>query len=126
MELPLANETNFGIQTRLPTPDLTEQTVELLDQLDFDSVWVGDHLAFTLPILDPFVQLAHACAYSRKLTVATGVYLLPMRHRRRLRNSSEPGSPVRGSFIFGVGVGGEFPGMGACQCSDERAWRPPL
>ena len=80
MGLPLADETNFGIQTRLPTPDLTEQTVELLDQLDFDSVWVGDHLAFTLPILDPFVQLAHACAYSRKLTVATGVYLLPMRH----------------------------------------------
>ena len=80
MPLPLAKETKFGIQTRLPTPDLTEKTVEMLDQLDFDSVWVGDHLAFTLPILDPFVQLAHACAYSRKLTVASGVYLLPMRH----------------------------------------------
>ena len=39
MPLPLAKETKFGIQTRLPTPDLTEKTVEMLDQLDFDSVW---------------------------------------------------------------------------------------
>ena len=46
MPLPLAKETKFGIQTRLPTPDLTEKTVEMLDTLDFDSVWVGDHLAF--------------------------------------------------------------------------------
>ena len=80
MALSLATETKFGIQTRLPTPDLTEKTVESLDRLEFDSIWVGDHLAFTMPILDPFVQLAHACAYSKKLTVATGVYLLPMRH----------------------------------------------
>ena len=53
MPLPIAKETKFGIQTRLPTPGLTEKTVEMLDQLDFDPVWVGDHLAFTLPILDP-------------------------------------------------------------------------
>lgn len=110
MVLPLANETNFGIQTRLPTPDLTEQTVELLDQLDFDSVWVGDHLAFTLPILDPFVQLAHACAYSRKLTVATGVYLLPMRHpAAAAKQAASLDHLSEGRFIFGVGVGGEFP-----------------
>ena len=110
MPLPLAKETKFGIQTRLPTPDLTEKTVEMLDQLDFDSVWVGDHLAFTLPILDPFVQLAHACAYSRKLTVASGVYLLPMRHpAAAAKQAASLDHLSEGRFIFGVGVGGEFP-----------------
>ena len=69
MALPLAKDTKFGIQTRLPTPDLTEKTVEMLDTLDFDSVWVGDHLAFTLPILDPFVQLAHEVAPAVELIV---------------------------------------------------------
>nr|MBC8451644.1 LLM class flavin-dependent oxidoreductase [Rhodospirillaceae bacterium] len=110
MTLPLAAETKFGIQTRLPTPDLTEKTVELLDRLEFDSIWVGDHLAFTMPILDPFVQLAHACAYSKKLTVATGVYLLPMRHpAAAAKQAASLDHLSEGRFIFGVGVGGEFP-----------------
>ena len=76
MVIPLASETKFGVQTRLPTPALARQTIELLDRLEYDSIWVGDHLAFTQPILDPFVQLAHAAAYSDRITVATGVYLL--------------------------------------------------
>jgi probable F420-dependent oxidoreductase len=110
MALSLATETKFGIQTRLPTPDLTEKTVELLDRLEFDSIWVGDHLAFTMPILDPFVQLAHACAYSKKLTVATGVYLLPMRHpAAAAKQAASLDHLSEGRFIFGVGVGGEFP-----------------
>ena len=44
MPLPLAKETKFGIQTRLPTPGLTEKTVEMLDQLDFDLYAVRMHL----------------------------------------------------------------------------------
>lgn len=110
MTFALADKTKFGIQTRLPTPDLTRQTVELLDRLEFDSLWVGDHLAFTTPILDPFVQLAHACAYSRRLTVATGVYLLPMRHpAAAAKQAASLDHLAEGRFIFGVGVGGEFP-----------------
>lgn len=110
MTLPLATETRFGTQTRLPTPDLTRQTVELLDRLGFDSLWVGDHLAFTTPILDPFVQLAHASAYSRRLTVATGVYLLPMRHpAAAAKQAASLDHLAEGRFIMGVGVGGEFP-----------------
>ena len=110
MVLPLTSKTEFGVQTRLPTPDLTEKTVKILDQLEFDSLWVGDHLAFTMPILDPFVQLAHACAYSRRLTVATGVYLLPMRHpAAAAKQGASLDHLSEGRFIFGVGVGGEFP-----------------
>ena len=110
MKLPLDSVTKFGVQTRLTSPDLTKKTINILDKLDFDSVWVGDHLAFTLPILDPFTQLAHACAYSRKLTVATGVFLLPMRHPAAIAKQVVSLDHLsEGRFIFGVGVGGEFP-----------------
>ena len=110
MTIPLASETKFGVQTRLPTRALARQTIEMLDRLDYDSIWVGDHLAFTLPILDPFVQLAHAAAYSDRITVATGVYLLPMRHPAlAAKQAASLDHLSEGRFIFGVGVGGEFP-----------------
>ena len=64
MSLPLDDRTRFGLMTRLPTPALARKTVGLLDRLEFDSIWVGDHLAFTSPILDPFVQLSYAAALS--------------------------------------------------------------
>jgi len=110
MAIPLASETKFGALTRLPTPALARQTIELLDRLEYDSIWVGDHLAFTQPILDPFVQLAHAAAYSDRITVATGVYLLPMRHPAlAAKQAASLDHLCEGRFIFGVGVGGEFP-----------------
>ena len=43
-------------------------------------MWVGDHIAFAVPILDPLQPLAQAAVVSRRLTLATGVYLLPL-HR---------------------------------------------
>jgi probable F420-dependent oxidoreductase len=83
--------------------------VELVDRLGYDSLWVGDHLSFAIPILDPLIQLAQAAAFSPRLTFGTGVYLLPLRH---------PGPVAKqvatldllcgGRLIFGVGVGGEF------------------
>jgi len=52
----------------------------LVDRLGYDSLWVGDHLSFAIPILDPFIQLAQAAAYSPRLTLGVGIYLLPLRH----------------------------------------------
>ena len=110
MSLPLEERTRFGLMTRLPTPELARQTVELLDRLEFDSVWVGDHLAFTTPILDPFVQLAYAAALSPRLTVGSAVYLLPLRHPAGVaKQAASLDHLAEGRFVFGVGVGGEFP-----------------
>src|SRR5262249_14573402 len=93
-------------------PEIDElcKLVELIDRSGYDSLWVGDHVAFALPILDPFLQLAQAAVVSRRLQLGTAVYLLPLR----------PPAPVakqvatldhltEGRLIFGVGVGGEFP-----------------
>lgn len=120
MALPLDNKMTLGVQTIhrrtepadspwLPSRDDGREVVELVDRLGFDSIWVGDHLAFAIPILDPIVQLAQAAAFSSRLKIGTAVYLQPLRH---------PGPAAKqiatldllsdGRFIFGMGVGGEF------------------
>jgi probable F420-dependent oxidoreductase len=110
MELPLDSKVKIGLMTRLPNPDESRGTVELLESLEFDSLWVGDHVAFTVPILDPLLQLAHAAAYSRRLIFGTSVYLLPLRHPTPVaKQMATLDHLTEGRFIAGVGVGGEFP-----------------
>src|SRR3954462_10126321 len=64
----------------LPKIDELVETVELVDRGGYDSLWVGDHISFAVPILDPLLQLAQAAVVSRRLTLGTSVYLLPLRH----------------------------------------------
>lgn len=110
MPLPLDRKTRFGLMTRFPDPQATRATVEMLERLDFDAVWTGDHLAFANPILDPLLQLAQAAAFSTKLTVGPAVYLLPLRHPGpAAKQAATLDHLSNGRLIFGVGVGGEFP-----------------
>lgn len=123
MSVPLDESYRYGLMTRLPTAQTTRAITELLDELEFDSIWVGDHIAFTTPILDPFLQLAQVAAYSNRLTVGTGVYLLPMRHPTPVAKQAASLDHLSGGrFIFGVGVGGEFPAEYAA-CGVPRAER---
>jgi len=70
MTLPLDTQLKIGIQTIhrrtepasapwLPTIDELAALVGLVDDCGYDSLWVGDHLAFAVSILDPLLQLAH-------------------------------------------------------------------
>ena len=110
MTLPLDETVKFGLMTRVPSIEAGRRLAGLLDRLRFDSLWVGDHVAFTLPILDPFVQLTTIATLSPRLTVGTAVYLLPLRHPVPVaKQTSSLDQMTGGRFIFGVGVGGEFP-----------------
>ena len=121
MDLPLDNGLKFGVQTIhrrtepatgpwQPDPDYARVLVELVEGLGYDSMWVGDHIAFAIPILDPLLQLVHAAAYSKRLTFGTSVYLLPLRHPTPVaKQVSTLDHLTGGRLIFGVGVGGEFP-----------------
>jgi probable F420-dependent oxidoreductase len=121
MDLPLAPRLSLGIQTIhrrtepgigpwLPEIDELVKLVQLVDRCGYDSLWVGDHVAFALPILDPFLQLAQAAVVSRRLTLGTAVYLLPLRHPGPVaKQVATLDHLTEGRFVFGVGVGGEFP-----------------
>lgn len=121
VDLPLAEGLKFGIQTIhrrtepatgpwLPEADDGKRIVELVDGLGYDSLWVGDHIAFAIPILDPLLQLAQAATWSKRLTFGTGVYLAPLRPPAPIAKQIATLDHLSGGrLIFGLGVGGEFP-----------------
>lgn len=121
MDLPLDDHFSIGVQTLhrrtepaegpwLPTIDELAELVGLVDRCGYDSMWVGDHVAFTIAIFDPLLQLAQAAVLSRRLVFGTDVFLLPLRHPTPIaKQVSTLDHLTEGRFIFGVGVGGEFP-----------------
>src|SRR4051794_28806512 len=77
MNLPLETKLSIGIQAihRSPPPGVAwnpsiaelRSAVERVDRNGFDSIWMGDHISFPLPILDPLLQIAQAAAVSSRL-----------------------------------------------------------
>src|SRR5579862_7031541 len=120
MDLPLAPTLKIGVQTIhrrtepaegpwLPTTNELRALVGLVDDCGYDSLWVGDHIAFAVSILDPLLQLAQAAMVSGRLTLGTNVYLLPLRHPAPVaKQVATLDHLCEGRLIFGVGVGGEF------------------
>ena len=121
MDLPLEKTLKLGIQTLhrrtepaegawLPTIEELERLVRLVDDCGYDSLWVGDHLAFNIAVLDPLLQLAQAAVLSRRLTIGTNVYILPLRQAALVaKQVATLDHLCEGRLIFGVGVGGEYP-----------------
>jgi probable F420-dependent oxidoreductase len=118
--LPVDDRLRIGVQTLHrrtepavdawhPTIDEMRTLVELVDRSGYDSLWVGDHVSFHIPIFDPLLQLAQAAVVSRRLILGTDVYLVPLRHPTPVaKQVSTLDHLTEGRFIFGVGVGGEF------------------
>ncbi len=110
MPLPLAGDLEFGFMAVATDVASARETAEFAEFHRFDSVWTGDHMAFPLPILDPLLQLELIAAFNPRITVGTGVYLLPLRHPTLVAKQVATIDRLTGGrFIFGVGVGGEFP-----------------
>lgn len=121
MPIELPKQMEFGIQTInrrtepavgpwLPDPEEAKTLIELVDACGYESVWVGDHISFAIPILDPMMQLMQAAGWSSRLKLGTGVFLLPLRHPTPVAKQAATLDLLsQGRLIFGVGVGGEFP-----------------
>ena len=115
--LPIGETSHYGFVAALESPDEARASVALATRLGYDSIWASDHIEYPLPMLDPLIQLAHASAHSRDLMFGTAVYLLPLRHPTPVAKEVATIDHVTGGrFIFGVGIGGEFPNeYEACQ-----------
>jgi probable F420-dependent oxidoreductase len=110
MDLPLESDLRLGFITSMGSPEAVRTTAQAAERLGYDSLWVGDHVAFPLPILDPLLQLAQAAGCSRSLRLGTCVYLLPLRHPTLVaKQVATLDHLCAGRLVFGVGVGGEFP-----------------
>lgn len=82
----------------------------LAEELRFDSGWVGDHLSFHPPVLEPCGALAAVAAVTERLVLGTGVLLLAMRNpvwTAKQLGTVAALAPDR--LVVGVGAGGENP-----------------
>jgi probable F420-dependent oxidoreductase len=84
----------------------------------WESVWTGEHYALPdppvpasparadMPVLDPFVALAHLAAHTRTLRLGTGVTVVPWHHPLVLAKQVASLDRVSGGrLLFGIGVG---------------------
>jgi alkanesulfonate monooxygenase SsuD/methylene tetrahydromethanopterin reductase-like flavin-dependent oxidoreductase (luciferase family) len=109
--LPLDEGLRIGFMTGAPDPASARSTAELADRLAYDSLFVGDHVAFAVPILDPLLQLAQLAAFSSRVQLATGVYLLPLRHPvPTAKQIATLDNLCQGRVVLGGWVGGGLPG----------------
>jgi probable F420-dependent oxidoreductase len=99
----------FGIQ--IPhRPDLLGPVATRAEALGFDSVWIGDHVAFHTPTLDALAALSYVAAVTRRVRVGPCVYLLALRPPAVTAKQVASLDVLSGGrVVFGVGVGGEFP-----------------
>lgn len=87
------------------------RVVALAEDVGLDHLGVGDHVSFYVGMgFDGLLAAGTLLASSDHLRVATGVYLLPLRHPVTVaRQLADLELLAPGRLTFGVGVGGEDP-----------------
>jgi probable F420-dependent oxidoreductase len=105
---------------------------EAADNAGFDSLWLGEHVVLPIgfttshptaevegvqhhtgpivkpetELVDPLVQLGAAAAVTTRLRLATGIYILPLRHPlATARAACTVQELAAGRFALGVGIG---------------------
>jgi alkanesulfonate monooxygenase SsuD/methylene tetrahydromethanopterin reductase-like flavin-dependent oxidoreductase (luciferase family) len=81
------------------------------EALDFDGVWVADHLAFHVGLLEATVAAAAAAAVTSRVQIGFGVMLAALRAPAWVAKQVTSLQVLSGDRIaLGIGVGGEVPG----------------
>jgi len=92
----------------VPTPDTFFHFIDRVEELGLDSLWVGDHIAWTNPTLEALTVLAYYVARTKRLTVGTSVLIMPLRQPVVLAKMlGTMGYLSNGRVVSGMGVGGE-------------------
>lgn len=85
------------------------EAAELGDNSNLDVLWVGDHLLFNVPLLDPIVSLGALAVETKRVRIGTNVLQLPLRNPLTVAKEFATLSFLTGGrVVMGVGVGGEY------------------
>ena len=99
-------DVQFGVSIRGTEID----HVTAIEALGFDSVWTGEHMLFHGPVTDGLITLAACAGMTSRIKIGSAINLLPLRPPVVVAKAVSTLDVIsRGRFIFGVGVGGEFP-----------------
>jgi probable F420-dependent oxidoreductase len=115
----------------LPARELLELAAAA-DQAGFSSLWLGEHVVLPIgystrhpteplpdqkhhtgpivspdtELVDPLVQLGAAAAVTSRILLATGIFILPLRHPLAVaRSACTLQELAEGRFVFGLGFG---------------------
>jgi alkanesulfonate monooxygenase SsuD/methylene tetrahydromethanopterin reductase-like flavin-dependent oxidoreductase (luciferase family) len=95
---------------RIGGPPRVVEAARLAEDLGFDAVWAGDHLACPAPVLDALTSLAAAAATTDRVALGLSVLLLGLRSPAWTAKQLVSLELLSGGRLqLGVGVGGEFP-----------------
>ena len=102
-----------GVRVGLQLPhraELLRPVAVRAEALGYDSVWLGDHVAFHNPTLESLTALTWVAAHTTRMRLGPCVYLLALRHPTLAAKTVATLDVLSGGrVVFGVGVGGEFP-----------------
>ncbi|MEZ4282986.1 MAG: TIGR03619 family F420-dependent LLM class oxidoreductase [Myxococcota bacterium] len=108
--LALADEIKLGMVMSGPDRASILARARQLDASGLHSLWVGDHIAFHIPVVESLSLLSFVAAATERIELATGVLLLPLRHPTLTAKITATVDMLSGGrLLLGVGVGGEFP-----------------
>jgi probable F420-dependent oxidoreductase len=108
--LVLPNELSCGMVMAGQNPDAIKALASKIEGAGFDSIWVGDHISFYIPIMESLTLLSFLAAITERVRLCTGVYLVPLRHpTTSAKVISTLDVLSNGRVTLGIGVGGEFP-----------------
>jgi len=110
----MAHDITVGLRAPYDAPGGAEALARfaaLVDASSVDRVCVGDHVTFKGGRgFDGLVNATALAVMSRRITVQTAVYLLPLRHPVPVaRQVASLAALAPGRLEFGVGIGGEDP-----------------
>src|SRR5215813_6497883 len=80
------------------------------EELGFDALWIGEHIAFHIPTFDALTALAAVAARTTTIGIGAAAVLLPLRPAAAIAKAASTLDVIsQGRLRLGVGVGGEFP-----------------
>ena len=80
------------------------------ESLGFDTLWIGEHIAFHIPTFDALTAMAAVAARTTRIGIGVAAVLLPLRPAAAVAKAAATLDIISGGRLrLGVGVGGEFP-----------------
>jgi probable F420-dependent oxidoreductase len=110
VDLELDPTLRAGLMLGGGSPSQITTLARRVEAVGFDSIFVGDHVSFHVPIIESLTLLSYLAASTERVSLGTAVYLMPLRHPTTTAKVTATVDTLSGGrLIFGVGVGGEFP-----------------
>jgi probable F420-dependent oxidoreductase len=108
--LRVADTVRCGLVLAAQEGDAARRQARRAEALGFDSLWVGDHVAFHVPVADALSLLSFAAGATERIALGTAVYLVALRHPTLTAKTTATLDRLSGGrLVLGVGLGGEFP-----------------